>query len=159
MSPARYAWRGSLFCFGFSSRVGAGRWRRPCVRDASRACDCLMDPMPWFRMASWSWHGGFDSRWGRSSIPLSVAGGCVVTVERCFTWARGFARLSGCSAPSGWVRRGDGGDVHGFGCASACLRPRFVFQCRVCRDAFCSLPAVRSLCRWQGFARAMVGTS
>ncbi len=53
----------------------------------------------------------------------------VVTVGRVVSVTRGFGRSARRSAPSGWVTLGDGGDVGRFGWVSACLHPRFVFQC------------------------------
>lgn len=168
MSPARYAWRGSLFCSCFSvARCSCSLARRACA-DRSlrsrRAVDCLdfdslalvhgtelpsWFPRPTVPAVRWAGRHGGAGRHG-----AAVRHGWAEV-----TPAHGFGRCARRSAPSGWVTRGDGGDVDRFGWVSACLHPRFVFQCLCCRVAFCSLLAVRSLCRWQGFALAMVGTT
>jgi len=142
--------------------VGSARAR--CSSRSRRAVDCLgVDCLPlvprtelpsrfaWPTVPAVRWAGrhGWSGRHGWAGRH----GGVVVTP------ARGVVRCARRSAPSGWVTRGDGGVVDRFGWVSACLHPRFVFQCRFCRVASCSLPAVRSLCRSQGFALAMVGTT
>jgi len=161
MSPARHAWRGSLFCFRFWFRCSCSLARRACAERSSRTCravDCLgVDPLALV-------HGtGLPGWFPRPTVPAvrwaGRHGGAGCHYGAVVTPARGVVRCARRSAPSGWVTRGDGGVVDRFGWVSACLYPRFVFQCRGFRVASCSLPAVRSLCRWQGFALAMVGTT
>jgi hypothetical protein len=155
MSPARYAWRGSLFCFCFCFVVPA-RWLGALARSAPRGRVVLL--IVWVSiLLRWCIARGLPSWCPWPTVPAVRWAGrhCGAVVMP----ARGVGRGARRSAPSGWVTRGDGGVVDRFGWVSACLHPRFVFQCRCCPVASCSPPAVRSLCRWQGFALAMVGTT
>ena len=173
MSPARYAWRGSLFAPVFRGLVGSSPWLRARgarVRSDPRARGRVVVLIVWrwlsrAELPCWFRYSTVPAiRWARRHgwRVVTVGGSSRLDGRARFDDRHGFSGFQPrCvrSAPSGAVRRAVGGDVDRFGCVSACLHPWFVFQCRCCQDAGCSLPAVRSLCRWQGFARAMVGTS